>query len=265
MKKFLVTLFILAVLAGLAFFFGWAQLQVPPGAYGIVRSKTHGLDPRPVRSGEFRWIWYKLIPTNVEITVLRLEPVNHTVNAGNSLPSGGIYAAFAGIPGDFSWEIGASFSFSINPDALVSLAADTHIGSQEDLDRFEQSLAGQIEDFIVRRLNTGDARRTEELLTGGSSKEFEREVTGQFPAITNFSCVIKTAKFPDFVLYRQIQGLYEDFISRQRELATAGLGQKEKSLVDAQLHFGELEQYGALLTKYPILLEYLSIQNRTSK
>ncbi|MDR0315753.1 MAG: hypothetical protein LBH97_02510, partial [Treponema sp.] len=229
MKKFLATLFILIILAGVAFFFGWAQLKVPPGAYGVIHSKTHGIDPRPVQSGEFRWLWYKLIPTNVEISVFRLDPVNHSISAGNTLPSGHIYAAFArtiaGTPVDFSWEINASLSFSISPDALVSLVTEHNIGSQEALTVYEQSLAEQIEIFTLRRFNSVEApvQLLEELLANGSSAGFEQEIQKQFPMITNVSCLVRTARFPDFALYAQIRDM---FITRQRELASASSGQK---------------------------------------
>ena len=102
MKKFLVTLLILLILAGTVFFLGWSQMSVPVGYYGVINSKTHGVNPELVRSGEFRWIWYKLIPTNVNIAVFRLDPVNFTMNFSSSLPSGDTYASFAGIEADFS-------------------------------------------------------------------------------------------------------------------------------------------------------------------
>jgi hypothetical protein len=267
MKKFFVTLVILILLAALAFFFGWAQLEVPPDSYGVIRSKTHGVDPRPIRAGEFRWIWYKLIPTNVDIAVFRLEPVNHPIAAASTLPSGDTYAAFAGNSADFSWEISASLSFSINPDSLIPLVVDNNIGNQEALTNYEKKLAGHIEALIIRRLNSGEvnAGQLEELLKNGSSAVFERDILEQFPMIINVSCLVQTARFPDFALYAHVRGLYEDFIFRQREYMSSSLGQKAENRIDRQLRFEELEQYGALLTKYPILVEYLNIESKNRK
>jgi hypothetical protein len=268
MKKFCISLFILIVLAGVAFFLGWAQLSVPPGAYGVVRSKTHGVDPRPVSSGEFRWLWYKLIPTNVDIVVFRLQPVAHVFAVENTLPSANTYAAFAGISADdFSWAINASLSFSINPDSLIPLSIDTTIDNQDDFTHYEKGLAEQIEALILGRLNSGEfsAGEMEELLKNGSSALLDQEIQEQFPAITRFSCQVKTVRFPDFALYAQVRGLYEDFVSRQREYLSSSLGQKAEDRIDSRRRFDELEQYGALLTKYPVLLEYLAIENRAAK
>ena len=255
MKKFFITLLFLIILAALGLFLGWAQLGVPPDAYGLIRSKTHGLDTRLIQAGEFRWIWYKLIPTNTQTVVFRLNPVTYEFSAHDTLPSGKTYAAFAGLEDDFSWELRAAFSFTLRPESLVPLVADQNIGSQEELSYHENAIAEQIEIFILRRINTD-----EDLLENGESPELEREIQGQFPLITHFSLKIKSARFPDFTLYRQAQGLYKDYIALQKDFMSGDLREKAKSRVESYQRFGELEQYGALLTKYPILLDYLALE-----
>ena len=255
MKKFFITLLFLIILAALGLFLGWAQLGVPPDAYGLIRSKTHGLDTRLIQAGEFRWIWYKLIPTNTQTVVFRLNPVTYEFSAHDTLPSGKTYAAFAGLEDDFSWELRAAFSFTLRPESLVPLVADQNIGSQEELSYHENAIAEQIEIFILRRINTD-----EDLLENGESPELEREIQGQFPLITHFSLKIKSARFPDFTLYRQAQGLYKDYIALQKDFMSGDLREKAKNRVESYQRFGELEQYGALLTKYPILLDYLALE-----
>jgi len=255
MKKFLATLTILAILAALGLFFGWAQQGVPPDAYGLIRSKTHGLDTRLVKPGEFRWVWYKLIPTNATTAVFRLNPVSHEFSAQGALPSGRVYAAFAGVEGDFSWDLRAAFSFSLRPDALAPLVTARNIGDQEELARYEQEVAADIETFILRRMDA-----LEGLLKDGESPELERAVQGQFPLIENFSLRIKSAQFPDFEQYRQARGLYEQYIALQRDMMSGELREKARSRIESYRRFDELEQYGALLTKYPILLDYLALE-----
>jgi hypothetical protein len=262
MKKFFSTLFILIILAALGLFFGWAQRGVPPDAYGIVRSKTHGLDTRLVQAGEFRWLWYKLIPTNAETSIFRLNPVNHDFSAYNTLPSGKTYAAFAGIGETFSWEIRATFVFSLRPESLISLVAENNIGTQDDLREYQNNLAGQIDAYILRRINTDDTfyRQIEELLKNGEDKELEQEIERQFPAITRFSLKIKSAQFPDFDLYQQVKMLYEGYTAIQKEIISTELREKAKNRLESYRRFDELEQYGALITKYPLLLDYLALE-----
>ncbi|MDR1238640.1 MAG: hypothetical protein LBK27_00850 [Treponema sp.] len=262
MKKFLATLIILVILGGLAFFFGWAQMSVPPGAYGVLRSKTHGVDPRLVREGEFRWVWYKLIPANAEIQIYRLNPVEHHFTVKNTLPSGETYAAFAGLTADFSYDISADLSFSIRPGSLVSLAADHNIGSQEDLNRLEKSLAADIEAFILRSLEPGgeNAGDMEDILGAGASEALESRIEARFPAVEKVSCRVKTAVFPDFALYRQARELSETYLSRQREYLGGGLKEQAENRIESRIRFDELERYGELLAKYPVLLRYLALE-----
>jgi hypothetical protein len=262
MKKFLAFFTIFIILGGLVFFFGWAQLAVPPGSYGLIRSKTHGLDPRLIREGEFRWVWYKLIPTNVDISLYRLNRVEHSFTFRNSLPSGSVYAAFAGITADFSYNVSADLAFSLKPDTLPSLVVDYNIGSQEDLDRLEKTLAGEMEGFILRRLGLTEenSQSLEEILSTGSSPALEKAILEQFPGVENLSCRIKTASFPNFALYRQVREIFEDFLSREQEYLDNGLREKAEKQIDSRLRFDELERYGELLTKYPILVQYLALE-----
>jgi len=254
MKKFLVTLLFLVILAGLGLFFGWAQQGVPPDSYGFIRSKTHGLDTHIIKPGEFRWVWYKLIPTNASTVVFRLNPVNYEFSSQGTLPSGRLYAAFVGMEDDFSWQLRAAFSFTLRPEALAPLLSAQTISDQESLARYEQELAGDIELFILRRIDA-----LEGLLRDGESPELEREIQGQFPLITNFSVRVKSAQFPHFALYRQAQELYEQFVTLQKDMMSGEMREKAKNRIDSYHRFDELEQYGALLTKYPILLDYLKI------
>jgi hypothetical protein len=263
MKKFLITFFILLILAGAAFFAGWVQLTVPPGSYGVIISKTHGVDPKPVKSGEFRWLWQKLIPTNVEITVFRLENERFPINFNSSLPSGESYAAFAGLSSaDFSWDLRGEILFSIKPDELVNLATRQYITDQSALENYMQLMAEDIRTVILRTLSSAetDSERLEKIMSGSPDMEMEHEIKTKFPEITGFSFNITSAKFPDFVLYRHARQLYEDFLEKQREFVSSAFSRRAESHIEVQLRIMELELYGELLTKYPVMLEYLTLE-----
>jgi len=262
MKKFFTTLLVLIIVASLGAFFGWAQLGVPPDSYGVMRSKSHGVYPRLIKPGEFTWVWYKLIPTNTTTSAFRLNPVRHAFSVKSILPSGNTYSAFAGIAGDFSWEINADFSFSLNPESLITLVADSNIGTQEELEHYEKSLASQIEAYILRCVQSGEefAGYIESLLKDGKSPEFERQIQGAFPFVGNFSIDIKSAHIPDYTLYNQAKDAYDSFVTLQKGIFADNLTEQAKSRFESYIRFHELEQYGFLLDKYPILLEYLMLE-----
>ncbi|GHV13659.1 hypothetical protein FACS189491_08900 [Spirochaetia bacterium] len=265
MKKFFVFLVVLLILGGAGFFLGWAQLTVPPGSYGVLRSKTHGLDSRLIREGEFRWVWYKLIPTNVTIQLFTPNRIEKTFTFRGNLPSGDVYAAFSSLNADFSYELSANFSFNIDGDALIPLVTEKNLSGQEDLSAYEESLAAEIEAFIRSQLEIleGDEAELKAILNAGSSSRLEDTVKRAFPQARNFSCRIPGAVFPDFVLYRQVRGVYEDFLAKQREYLAAGMEMGVEKQLDSRFRFDELARYGELLTKYPVLLQYLAIEQGT--
>ena len=243
-------------------------MGVPPDSFGVMRSKTHGMDQKLIKSGEFRWVWYKLIPTNVKTAVFRLNPVHYTFSAKNTLPSGTIYAVFAGIPQQsFSWEINAHISFALQPEALIPLVAAHTIDSQEALAFYEQDIAEQIAAFILRGMNSGAefAEYTEALLKNGESPELEQQIAKEFPLITQLSLRVSSATVPDFALYRQTRALYEVYIAFQKEQVSISMQEKVKERIALYQRFDELERYGQLLTKFPVLLDYLLIENGKDK
>ncbi|MDR0600792.1 MAG: hypothetical protein LBG42_00275 [Treponema sp.] len=262
MKKFFFGFIIMLILGGLAFFSGWAQFAVSPGAVGVMRSRTHGLDPLPVREGEFRWVWYKLIPTNVTITVFRLNERRHSVSIKNTLPSAEVYKGFTASGADFSYEFSASLSYTIDEASLVSLVEKHSINSQDELEAFEERLSGEIGIFIQGLLesDSGYADDVEKILGSGKNERLERDIRKAFPYIKNVSCPIHTAVFPDFALYRQARGLYEEYLAKQREYLSSILNQDAENRIDTRFRFDELEKYGELLTKYPVLIQFLSIE-----
>ncbi|GHT71770.1 hypothetical protein FACS1894110_25330 [Spirochaetia bacterium] len=263
MKKFFAFLVVLLIVGGVGFFFGWAQLGVPSGSYGVMRSKTHGLDQRLIREGEFRWVWYKLIPTNVTIQVFTPNRVEKTFTLRGMLPSGDVYAAFSSLNVDFSYELSADLSFNVRADSLIPLVSEKNLAGQEDLSAFEAGLAADIEAFIPGQMEILASNEGEMASISGSGRSpaLEEAIRGAFPQIENLSCRIQAATFPDFALYRQVRGIYEDFLAKQREYLSAGMeGGAEKQL-DSRFRFDELARYGELLTKYPILLQYLAIEN----
>jgi hypothetical protein len=263
MKKAVGFFIVLIILAGGAFFPGWAQLPVPPGSYGALRSKTHGLDPRVIREGEFRWVWYKLIPTNATTLIFTPNQVNVPVSAGGTLPLAGVYAEKAGIAADFSYRIEADLSFSIRPDALPSLALTKGVTDQASLEEYEKSLAREMDFFARERLAAWAA---EGEFVGGpfadlrsASLRLGEEAGRAFPEAENISCGIRDAVMPDFALYAMARSLYGDYLNRQREILGADFAAEAERNVNALLRFDELEKYGELLTKYPVLLQYLEL------
>jgi len=260
MKKFLIFLIVLIGLGGAVFFLGWAQLTVPPGSYGVMRSNTHGLESRTIQDGEFTWFWYKLIPTNAKVSVFTLGPVNRAVRISGSLPSGQVYASLAGIQADFSWEITGELNFSLNSDFLPEISARENITDNAGLRRVEENLAIRIENLLLQRLRTYvENEELESLIFATTIPELEREIERAFSEIKNFNCSIQVVRFPDYTLYRSLQALYQEYLAQQHLVLSHDVTMEAERRINARMRLDELAQYGELLTRFPILLEYLMI------
>jgi hypothetical protein len=262
MRKFVVVSIILIIVGGTVFFLGWVQLRVPLGCYGVLRSKTHGVDPELIQAGEFRWVWYNLIPSNTDIQVFTLDRVSRSLSIQDTLPSGKEYASFAGFTLDFTYRLSVNLSFTIKPDSLVTLTSTRHISDQAGLDAFEIDLTSQIETFIRQRLRiyTTDLAKLEELLSSGSLSVLEADILRVFPDIENLVCSIKALGFPDLSLYQQFRTLYEGYLAKQQEYVYSKEPLQPETRILTHIRFDDLARYGELLTKYPILMQFLELE-----
>jgi hypothetical protein len=261
MKKLFCFLVLLAC-GGYCFFSGWVQFQLPAGSYGVLRSKTHGTDGNVVREGEFRWVWYKLIPHNAALAVFRLHENAVPVSAAGTLPSAAAYAALAGVRADFSYEVSGTVYCSLRPDALPSLAADYNLLDQAELDAWMRRLDGEIEAFVLERLwfYAEQASVLEEIMKTGSAGVLDRELAARFPLFEQWKTRLRIQRFPDLALYREIKDLYQDFTEAQKKLMNGEISAAAVKNIQSRMRFEELSLYGELLSKYPVLLDYLALE-----
>ena len=263
MKKF-IFFFLLLAAGGTGFFFGWTKLTVPPGSYGVMLSKTHGLEPNIIKDGEFRWIWYKLIPTNVEISVYTIETVKHPIKSSGRLLSGEVYTALAGVEADFSWEINGELNFNIKPESLPAFTARENISDIEGLRMAEKRLAERIGSALLKSvadfIENEDEKMLEYMLIGASLPNLESEIQKNYPEVENVGCIIHMSRYPDFTLYKSVRALYEEYLIRQNASLRPGIAKEAESRIEGRIRLDELTQYGELLTKYPILLQYLALE-----
>ena len=264
MKKILFTFVFLAILAGVVFFLGWAQLTVPPGAYGVMRSKTHGLESQVIRDGEFLWFWYKVIPTNAKVSVFNIVPVKRSIRSTGALSSGQVYAVLAGLNADFSWEISGELSFSLKPEYLPELCEREKISDDEGLRKAGESLAARAENLVLERLksyaDTESGEKLESLFFATSFPELNNEIQTKIPEIENVDCIIKLIRLPDYALYQSVKALYHEFLARQNAVLSQDIEREAERRINLRIRMDELTEYGELLSKYPILIQYLAIE-----
>jgi hypothetical protein len=219
-----------------------------------------------VKEGQFRWVWYKLLPTNVRVLIFKPPEITLPLNLSGQLPSGNIYAALAGLRTDFSYELSGSLTASIRADSLPSLVERINLGSQEDLDAYGRNLKSQMGDYINQRFwsYAGNEEALARASKTGALPGLEEDLHSRFPELENLNLSVNVLRFPDFVLYGQVRELYELYLSSQRKNLEDGLSRRAAQNIDSQFRFDELSRYGELLTKYPALIKYLALERGVS-
>jgi hypothetical protein len=259
MRKRSVFFLIVVILLGSAgFFAGWTGLTLPLGSVGVLRSKTHGVDPAVIRDGAFRWVWYRLIPTNARIIPFTLKPLSGAAEISGYLPQGDTYKKFAS-GARFEWRLGLHYTFTVKADSLPVLVQEKGIDSPDDLDKHMAAIASAIEMDAQGLAVTQEIQRVFETL---ASSTLENEIRNAFPEIDVLELRWTAIDTPDFALYETGKELYNAYLDRQRELLEPDAQMEAERNVTNQFRFDELERYGELFAKYPSLLEYMQLGQR---
>ena len=216
MKKFFISVLILAVFGGVIFYLGWTQIKVKPGQFGVVISKTSGINEKPVINGKYSWHWQFLLPTNAKIESFTVEPANLNKEITGELPSGSVYSAVYNSSDNFSYKICYSISLTVSPEAVIRLLKENKISDNQNLYEYLEKagdvIAQSATDFILAKVQEKfnfrpESIRREELI---KSIRFYKD----FPDVDISAFAITSSSLPDYALYKKIQ----EKVSRELEL-----------------------------------------------
>jgi len=265
MKKTLVALSILVILGGFIFFVGWIQLSVPAGKYGVLISKTGGINSTPVEPGRFRWQWERLIPTNSELVLFDLAPRTKTVSASGVLPSGDLYGDMLEGKPDFSWNFEMTITGRLRSGKLPYLVGTLNIRDQAGLDAWVDSRlsamsreAGQ--SLVAGLLGDSTAysnwQNDPVLLDSAVKAALARAGTGEIEIVETG---ITRSRLPDFALYATATRTYKTYQEERNQLLDRLAKSEAGSSVTEYLQIERFARLGEVLTRYPILIDYLAV------
>jgi hypothetical protein len=262
MKKTIISLFLGLAVAITCFFMGWAQCGLPIGAVGVLRSNTHGTDGGVILPGKIRWVWYKVIPKNAVVSAFFLNEAQIPLEISGTLPSGAVYSALAGLKTDFSYSFSGALTYKLKAHSLPTLAEKENLMEQADLDRYLLQLNGKIQTHVRRLLMeyAENEKALKEAHDTGTIRGLELELRGAFPNIELRSCAFTAVRFPDLILYDEIRRLYRDYLAAQRREVRDDIVTIAAENIKNMRRFDELAAYGDLLTKYPVLIQYLALE-----
>ena len=222
MKKFLISLFILIIFSAVVFFFGWTQYRVKPEEFGVVISKTDGIDETPVENGKFSWHWQFLLPTNAVIKTFNVEPIFVTKQIKGTLPSGDFYASYNPKETfDYSFEF--SMSLTVSEYDVIQLLKENKISNQDDLQQFinhsADTIAQLAADFYLKKIQENPKFRLESVKRDELLRAIKFYEDCPLIELMNFSLI--SSKVPDFELYDKLKmRFFENPVEIKNEINT---------------------------------------------
>lgn len=207
MKKFFTCVLIIAIFGIFVFFRGWKQIKVKPDEVGVVISKLGGINEKPIVSGTFSWNKEFLLPTNAELKIFDLTPLNTTKTISGKLPSANIYSSFFTSNIEFNYQITYSISLNITPQDLVILLKQNKIKNSDDLQSYLNNCADSIcqmtTEYILKKAENNPTFRVESLRRNDITKNVD--FYEQFPNVEISVLAITNSELPDFSLYKKLQ------------------------------------------------------------
>ena len=270
MKKTFASLIVLALVGTSIFFAGWVQFWVPAGKYGVMVSKTGGVNSRAIEPARFRWQWERLLPTNAKLLAFDLSPTTRVVSASGSLPSAEIYGPMLEGKPDFSWKLDFAITARIAPDALPGLVNKEAVSDQAALAKFTDALVERIAGDAVKAL-VADVARDPASFRGIANDRAElakrvQEIAAKrgTAGIELLSVAVTGVKFPDFALYDLAAKTYASYEERRTALMDETAKTEARDAVADYLEIERFSALGEVLTKYPILIDYLAVTREGS-
>ena len=262
MKKVIVFVIILILLGSAVFFFGWIQIHLAGDQYAVIFTKTRGWEPEVIVPGTFSWRWERLIPTNTEIHIFTVSPRSSRISTSGSLPGAVTYAEIFDIQPDFSYELNFSVTYRLFPASLPGLAADKGL-RPENMEAWYADLDGFVLDEAVSILRVSiDALKDEDSIlsiVSSFTSTLESALVKELPYIEVLTVSPHVIELPDIDLYMEAKERYFQLLSVKSDTAAQSLARASERKIEQDMKLDLLERYGELLTKYPILLDYFSL------
>ncbi len=253
MKKFIFFLILLIILSGAVLYFGW--VQIPENSQAVVFSRITGYEKNALESGSFHWRWQKLIPGTFQVHFFNVSTHREEVTSEGMLPSGELYSAILTGNPDFSYKSSFTITYRINSEDLPEYFKNNSI-TPEDSEKWytekDRIIETEGKKFLNSLMGTGET---------GSLSEIEKKLTDHMIRnITDITITDLTMSYyniPDMDLYNEAKRQYLNLIKKRESLLLESTSASVREGADLDKQIQMLEKYGELLTKYPILLDYI--------
>jgi len=93
----------------------------------------------------------------------------------------------------------------------------------------------------------------------------DNDIEAVFPYVKLNSSNLGVKNMPDFALYKASETLYKEYLETQKRILQNQVESQAGRYISSEFKLNELKKYGELLTKYPVLIQYLTIENKIAE
>jgi hypothetical protein len=171
---------------------------------------------------------------------------------------------------DFSWKLDFTVTSRIDPQTLPLLVEKNAVHDQASLASLADTSLSRMAYEAGNSLVSEFSRDPSLFRASGTDRSalakrvMELIATGNVKGIEVVAVDVSNARFPDFALYDLAAKTYADYQGRR---ATTMAETAKKQARDSIADYLEIERFSALgevLTKYPILIDYLAVTKEGS-
>ena len=255
--KLAITLLLVVALAATAFFFGWAELALPAGTYGVAFTKSGGWDESAIVPGGITWRWERLIPTNMTLYAFDLTPQVVKRDASGLLPSAERYAAEIDIdPADFAYELEVTLQLRLRADHLPLLVAEAELRPETLPTWYKQAAASAADAAVAALLSEAG---TALVLDPQTLEDHARRLlAARHPELEVMDIDLMPYSIPDPDLYLRAKAALAARIDAQQRARLAVVDDLAQVREQASQRAEMLRLLGRTLAQYPELVDLLS-------
>ncbi len=207
MKKSNICLLIILVFAGFVFWKGWTSLKVKADKFGILISKTGGVNETPIMPGKFSWNWEFLLPTNAQLKLFTIEPVSLTQTVTGTLPSGELYTKYIDSTHRFDYRFTIDVALTVAPEAVVELIKLNQVTNEEDLKTYLTNAAKTVAqftaDYYLKKSEENPKFRPESVKREDILRAIQ--VYTDYPLVEVFNLSVSESVLPDYEMYSRLK------------------------------------------------------------
>jgi len=248
-------------LCGYLFYMGWkVQFQIPEGQAALLHSKITGYEEELVHPGHFIWRWQGMIPTDLTLHLVPMDYRRVSLENQGELPSGEIYLAHAGLEGNFDYKLTMDVQYRVKESHYLD-QVEKGLLTPANMDDFFVRTDSQIMDYAIQVLQNPEELNEDQDQVLGFINLKEENFASAFPYLEFASIQIRFSQVPDMTLYSALREDYLHFLHEKNnqltELTVTQMGRDMQ--VEEKMEI--LREYGELITQYPLLLDFFSMEN----